>query len=148
MLPMDERQIHQTAMLCHLAAFAGFIVPLGSVLGPLAVWMMKRNEDPFIDASGREAVNFQLSLFVYGIAAFALMAVFGLLSFGGLAAMDGGMNSHAAGVGAMVGMFGGFGLLVLGYVGLMLIGIIFPIIAALKADKGEAYRYPLTIRLL
>lgn len=148
MLPMDQRQINQTAMLCHLASFAGFIVPFGSLLGPLAIWLTKRGEDPFIDANGREAVNFHLSLYAYGLVGFGLMLVFGMVSIGGLAAIVDGGHSDAAAAGAIAGMLGGIGLLVLFGLALLLIGVIFPVIAALKADKGEAYRYPLTIRLL
>nr|WP_306287660.1 DUF4870 domain-containing protein [Pseudoalteromonas sp. WY3] len=29
-------------MLCHLSALSGFIVPLGSVIGPLIVWLIKK----------------------------------------------------------------------------------------------------------
>jgi uncharacterized Tic20 family protein len=53
------------AMFCHLAAFAG-LVPLvlviGCVIGPLVVWLLKKNEFPFVDEQGKEAVNFQLTM--------------------------------------------------------------------------------------
>lgn len=148
MLPMDQRQINQTAMLCHLAAFAGLILPFFSLIGPLAVWLMKRGEDPFIDANGREAVNFHLSLYAYGILGSGAMLLLGLASVGGLATMAQHDQAGAAAFGAMAGMFGGIGLLVVLGLVLLLMGMIFPIIAALKADKGEMYRYPLTIRVL
>jgi len=59
------------AMLCHLAAFAGYsILPLfGWSLGPLLVWSLKRDEHPFIDEQGREALNFQLSMTIYKVVA-------------------------------------------------------------------------------
>ena len=61
--PKDIRNI---AMLCHLASFAGLIgVPLGNILGPLLVWLLKREESPFIDAHGKEALNFQISIVIY-----------------------------------------------------------------------------------
>lgn len=56
-------------MACHLAAFAGWVIPLGWILGPLIVWLIKRNEFPFVDEQGKEAVNFQLSVIIYGIVA-------------------------------------------------------------------------------
>jgi uncharacterized protein len=53
------------AMFCHLAAFAG-LVPLvlviGCVIGPLVVWLLKKNDFPFVDEQGKEAVNFQLTM--------------------------------------------------------------------------------------
>jgi uncharacterized Tic20 family protein len=53
-------------MLCHLAALLGFIPPfVGVVLGPLILWLIKGKEHPFIDACGRESLNFQISMLIY-----------------------------------------------------------------------------------
>jgi uncharacterized Tic20 family protein len=51
----------------HLSTFAGLVVPFGSVIGPLAVWRTQRDRDPFIDQAGREALNFGISIAVYGL---------------------------------------------------------------------------------
>lgn len=56
-------------MACHLAAFAGWVIPLGWILGPLVVWLIKRTQFPFVDEQGKEALNFHISLLIYGIAA-------------------------------------------------------------------------------
>jgi hypothetical protein len=64
------------AMLCHLAGFAGLlpIVPaFGSILGPLIIWLIKKNEFSFVDEQGKEALNFQITMLIYGVAAAALM---------------------------------------------------------------------------
>jgi uncharacterized Tic20 family protein len=52
-------------------------VPFGSVIGPLAVWLTRRDRDPFIDQAGREALNFGISTAIYGLVALvaALMLV-------------------------------------------------------------------------
>ncbi len=51
------------AMLCHLAALCGYFVPLiGNMLGPFLVWMAKRDQSPFIDQQGKEALNFQITV--------------------------------------------------------------------------------------
>ena len=43
-------------MLCHLSALAGLLVPsIGAALGPLVVWLIRRNDHPTIDAHGRES---------------------------------------------------------------------------------------------
>jgi uncharacterized protein len=53
-------------MLCHLSALLGFIPPfIGVVLGPLVLWLLKGKEHPFIDACGRESLNFQISMLIY-----------------------------------------------------------------------------------
>lgn len=57
----DERN---TGVLIHLLTFAGLIIPLGNILGPLVVWLLKKDESEFIDECGREALNFQISMFL------------------------------------------------------------------------------------
>ena len=49
-----------------LSTFAGLVVPFGSVIGPLAVWPTRRDRDPFIDQAGREALNFGITIAIYG----------------------------------------------------------------------------------
>ena len=51
-------------MLCHLIAFAGFVFPLGSVLGPLVVWLVKKQEFAFVDDQGKESLNFQITMLI------------------------------------------------------------------------------------
>lgn len=60
------------AMLCHISALLGFIVPLGNILGPLVVWLFKRDEYDSVAYHGKEALNFQISWTIYLICA-ALM---------------------------------------------------------------------------
>ncbi len=72
-IPKDIRNM---AMFCHLATFAGFIgVPFGNILGPLLVWLLKREASPFIDDHGKEALNFQISVTIYGIVSAILILV-------------------------------------------------------------------------
>jgi uncharacterized Tic20 family protein len=64
-------------MLCHLLSLCQLLgIPFGNVLGPLALWLIKRNDDPFVETCGKEAVNFQLSMTLYMILSFVLMFVF------------------------------------------------------------------------
>jgi uncharacterized Tic20 family protein len=55
----DERT---WGMLAHLTAFAGFIVPLGFIIGPLVVWLLKRDQSAFVADQGKEALNFNISV--------------------------------------------------------------------------------------
>ena len=61
------------AMLCHLLALSGVCVPFGHILGPLVIWVLKREEDPFIDDQGKEALNFQLTMTIALMVVIALM---------------------------------------------------------------------------
>jgi uncharacterized Tic20 family protein len=61
-----DQAVRNTAVAAHLSTFAGLVVPFGSVIGPLAVWLTRRDRDPFIDDTGREALNFGISIAIYG----------------------------------------------------------------------------------
>ena len=114
-LPTPSKEVRQWAILCHFAAFFGLMFPFGSLLGPLILWQVKKDTDPFIDDQGKEALNFQITV---GIA----WAVCFLLGF-----------------------------IVIGFVlmTVLVIGaVVMTIIAGIKANKGVAYRYPWTLRLI
>ncbi len=103
------------AMLCHLSALSTFIIPFGSVLGPLIVWQIKKNEFPIVDDQGKEALNFQITTM---IAAFV----------------------------SLILVFVAVGIVLLIAVGIT--SLVFTIIAAIKANNGETYRYPFSLRLI
>ncbi|NBA94419.1 DUF4870 domain-containing protein [Pseudomonas sp. R5(2019)] len=114
-LPTPNAKVRQWAMFCHLAAFFGLLFPFGSLLGPLIVWQLKKDLDPYVDAQGKEALNFQITVAIVSMIYFLLMFV--LVGFALL-----GLVVIAAGILA--------------------------IIAAVKANEGQPYRYPFTWRLI
>ncbi len=68
----DERQ---WGMIAHLSALAGLIVPFGHLLGPLIVWLVKKDTMPFVDDQGKEALNFQITLSIALFVCFLLIFV-------------------------------------------------------------------------
>ncbi len=105
------------AMFCHLSALAGLPVPvIGNIVAPLIIWQIKKEEFPFVDEQGKEAVNFQISMTIYGLVSVVLIPLFCI----------------------------GFFLLAAVYI----VDLIFLLIAAVKANNGYHYRYPLTIRFI
>ena len=72
----DERT---WAMACHLSAFAGWLIPFGNIIGPLVVWLIKRDAFPLVNEHGKESLNFQLSLTIYFIV--SLLLVFVIIGF-------------------------------------------------------------------
>ena len=70
---MEQKQERMWGMLCHLGALVGYIMPFGNVIGPLVIWLLKKQESPFIDAQGKEALNFQITM---TIAAFVAVLLF------------------------------------------------------------------------
>lgn len=65
------QEVRNWALGAHLSAFIGAWVAL-AFLGPLVVWLVKREEHPFIAMHAREALNFNLSVLIYGVVAFLL----------------------------------------------------------------------------
>jgi hypothetical protein len=64
--PGVDRQAQIWGMVCHLSALVALTgLPLGHVLGPLVVWLIKRKTHPFIYEQGKESLNFQLSMTLY-----------------------------------------------------------------------------------
>ena len=114
------------AMFCHLASFAAFIgVPFGHILGPLIVWLIKKDSSPFVDEQGRESLNFQISLALYSIVGSVLALVIGIVTLG-------------------IGVF-----LIIPIVAVVtLVLLVMTIVAALEVQKGVHYRYPFTLRFL
>lgn len=79
-----SRQAYTWGMLCHLSALLGFLwfplsslmpLPFGHLLGPLVFWLLKKNDYPFVDEQGKESLNFQLSMTIYGVLASMLILV-------------------------------------------------------------------------
>jgi len=118
----DERM---WGMLCHLSSLAGSVIPMGNIVGPLVVWMIKKDEYAFVDDQGKESLNFQISIAIYVVAAIALYFL-------------------------MIGIFAVpiFGLLMSVMAAITIFGLVMSVIAAVKANGGEYYRYPLTIRFV
>ena len=74
--PVPNKNEQTMGMLCHLTALAKYIVPpVGHILGPLIVWMIKRQEMPFVDSQGKESLNFQISMTIYMVIAGILCLV-------------------------------------------------------------------------
>ena len=119
----EERQ---WAMFAHLSALVGGLLTgavggWGTFLGPLVIWLVKKDTMPFVDDQAKEALNFNITvaaiflvlwirtvvtLFVGALLTFPLMAIIGLAA------------------------------------------LVFIVIAAVKANEGVAYRYPFAIRLV
>ena len=68
----DERT---WAMVAHLSAFAGHFVPFGHIIGPLVIWLAKRDSSGFVDDQGKEALNAQISATIYAFCAAVLIVI-------------------------------------------------------------------------
>ena len=82
----SDPQAHRWAAVCHASGLLVFVTGgIGGVLGPLAVWALKRRSSPFVDDQGRQAINFQITIILGVIAGGVLLATtsgFGLILLG------------------------------------------------------------------
>lgn len=90
-----------------------------NVIGPLIIWLIKKDDSPFVDDQGKEATNFQITLLI-GYVVSAIVA--------------------------MIPVIGCFAALA--YPALAIVGLIFGILGGIEANKGVAYRYPFALRLI
>jgi uncharacterized Tic20 family protein len=115
----EERQ---WGLFGHLAALTGlFTGGIGNIVGPLVIWLIKKDTMPFAADQAREALNFNITLLLVGVVLFLIT----LVTFG---------------LGAVLTMPLG-----------LLIGIawlVLTIVGAMKANDGVAYRYPFALRLV
>jgi uncharacterized Tic20 family protein len=74
-LPVPDQR--QWAMFAHLSALAGLVMPFGSILGPLIVWLIKKDTMPLVNDQGKEALNFNITVamaaVVCGVLVFVLV---------------------------------------------------------------------------
>ncbi len=106
-------------MLAHLLTLLGYLVLFGHCLPPLVIYLTKKDESPFVADQAREALNFQLTiLLVYVLSIPAMLPCITIP----------------------------FVLVALALAALA--QLVLPIVAAVHAADGKAFRYPLTLRLI
>ena len=109
---------HVAALLA--ALLTSWVAGIAGAVAALAVWMLVRDKSSFAAEHAKEAVNFNLSMFIY--AALAVVLVIFTLGIGLIVALP-------------------------VWVVLALVWVVCTLIAAFKAYDGQTYRYPITIRL-
>jgi uncharacterized Tic20 family protein len=90
-----------------------------NIVIPLAIWLTQRSKSSFIYEQGQEITNFQISLTIYG----ACLLLLGFTVIG-------------------------IPVTIAGYLFLAVLDIVSVIRGALRASKGQDFRYPLNLRLL
>lgn len=119
---LQERQwaagAHLAALI--LALVTSWAAGIAGAVGALAVWMIKRDDSPFAAEHAKEALNFNLSMFIYAVALVVLSVV-------------------TLGLGLIV-------TVPLAVV-IAVVWLVCTLVAAFRAYDGQPYRYPLSIRL-
>lgn len=112
----DERN---WAMIAHLSALLFLWSGIGGVIGPLIVYLIRKDDMPFAAQQAKEACNFQITMLLLGLVAWFLILLIITLPIG-------------------LPM-----LFILG-----ILDVVLTIVAAVKVSEGVAYRYPFNLRLI
>lgn len=108
------------AMFCHLAALSFFVgIPFGNIVGPVIIWVIKKDEMPIVNDQGKEAINFQILMTI-------IISVLG--------------------VSVIIPLVGCFTIMLL--LAAIVVDMVFIIIAGIEASKGATYRYPFNWRII
>jgi len=92
---------------------------LFSFLAPLIIWIIKRNDSDFVEHHACEALNFQITLFLAWVAVIILTII-----------IDGGP------------------IICILFPLLLICNIVFIVLGAVAANKGELYEYPISLRII
>lgn len=109
------------AMLAHLSAVIAAVVSAGwlTILGPLIVWLAKKDSSPFVRNAAAGAFNFTLTMWLTSLIGWILTITL---------------------IGAVIGI----PLIIIGSLGSIILGIV----GAIKSWGGETYTYPWQVRVL
>jgi len=113
--PVAEKELRLWATLLHLSLLAGLIIPLGGLVVPVVIYLVKKDDVPGLEPHWHVVLNWLLSAIIYAVICFVLFLI----------------------------LIGVFMMWALG-----LLALIFPIIGAIKANDGEVWSYPLSIRFV
>jgi uncharacterized protein len=122
-LPLDparmEQETRQWAMFLHLSLLLGLVVPVLGWVVPILIWQLRKPELPDLDIHGKLALNWMISSLIYAV---------------------GSMVVSMTGIGLVIGIPVA--------IALVIVNVIFPILAGIKANEGQAWKYPLSIEFL
>jgi uncharacterized Tic20 family protein len=113
------------SVLMHLSILAHLVFPYVAVAIPIIMWMNKREKSAFIDDHGREAINFHITISIYSFVLPIIGVIIAILTLG-------------------LGIIILIPLIFLPYV-LSIVGMIMAIV---HTNRGEYFRYPMTIRFI
>jgi uncharacterized Tic20 family protein len=114
---MEQNRERNLAMISHMGGLVP--IPWVPIIAPFLVWILKGDESEFVNKQAREALNFQLSLAIYGAICFLL--IFTII---------------------------GIPIAFIGFIVFIITNIICSLIGASRTSKGLEYRYPMNLRLI
>lgn len=147
---MIDKKQKNIATFIHLSTFSRFFFPLGNFIGPIVLWVANKDKSDFIDAHGKQALNFQISILLYAIVLGMITIpffIFNLLDGFQFINMDAFNSIHISLTkpSPLLYISGGLGFVaVVGFI----LELVFIVKASLAAKEGFNYHYPLTINFI
>ncbi|MEM7187786.1 MAG: DUF4870 domain-containing protein [Bacteroidota bacterium] len=140
------------AALIHLSTFSKYFFPFGNFLAPLLLWTLNK-EKPFVDEHGRQAINFQLSILLYAIIIAIVSIPFFAIFATDFVALAETVDHHVhhVTVGEIRNLSGYITLFFVAAIvlfGIFVFELYAVISATVHANRGELYRYPLSIQFI
>lgn len=155
-LSKHERNL---SAIIHASTFSKYFIPFGNFILPLILWTANKKEHQFVDYNGKQALNFQLSMLLYAVLIGAISIPFfihglpdlfhgGAFGFRSLRDLN-DINIHFDSDDFRFGrFFWPMGISGLVQVALVVINLVYTILATIRTNEGEAFKYPLTIKFI
>lgn len=149
---METTANKNTATLLQLSAFTQYFFPFGSLIFPTLIWSFKKNDSEFVDYNGKQAINFQLSLFLYSMVLIIIAAPIFIYTI--VNNMNFTMDTNGEWIVEQFSMGKITSLILIGLIALLVFIVlkvaefILILYASVKNNNGERYNYPLTIKFI
>lgn len=151
-LSIEAKSERTTASLIHLSTFLKYFFPFANYIAALLIWTFNKEKE-FVDEHGRQAINFQLTTLIYtlliGLICLPFVLIFATDFISLIQAIDqdpGNFSGvHHQNISGYILLFTVALLLLLG---LFIFELYAVINAAIYANRGEYYNYPLCIQFI
>ncbi len=140
------------ASILHITTFSKYFFPLGNFLFPLLLWVVHIGK-PFVNENGRQAINFQLSMFSYSVIIALLIFPFLFVYVDDFVTLIQNLDNNSINLDdSNITQISGFVFIVIVVAILLLALFIFEIyaviMASIYASQGKVYNYPLNISFI
>ncbi|WP_164905257.1 DUF4870 domain-containing protein [Aequorivita ciconiae] len=145
----EEKNQRTTASFIHLSTLLKYFFPFANYIAPLLIWTFNKEKE-FVNEHGRQALNFQLSILVYtlliGLICLPFALIFALDFITLVQTVDAGNGYFSfSTIQNISGYVLLFGIAIILLIGLFVFELYAVINAAIHANRGELYQYPLCI---
>ena len=147
---METTNEKNLATFTHLSTLSQYCIPFGNYIFPILIWSSKKDKSEFIDHHGKQALNFQLSVFLYTLILLLIAVPIILGTIFNTIPLNAIINDHNFIINNLSAQ-NISGIIIVAiiavflFIGLKVAEFFLIIYASLKTANGEKYRYPLTI---